>query len=176
MDVLDKFFKKYSYKFTKGYPDMNNKQDVLLLESILDELGINSLNEVGLSTSYNDLITKKLGNLPVPQGDYILGENVNVNGEDGNIFKQLYSVAPPKKNSTDDIETYTNQIKEEINKIKKEIIRRASAGKPDEVVSKLLYLVNSDNTLFTDFFNIQLKKKYADVLNKLFNEFYNTNI
>ena len=35
--------------------------------------------------------------------DYILGENVNVNGEDGNIFKQLYSVAPPKKNSTDDI-------------------------------------------------------------------------
>jgi hypothetical protein len=41
MDVLDKFFKKYSYKFDKGYPDMNNEQDVLLLESILKELGIN---------------------------------------------------------------------------------------------------------------------------------------
>jgi hypothetical protein len=40
MDVLDKFFKKYSYKFPKGYPDMNNEQDVLLLESILRELGI----------------------------------------------------------------------------------------------------------------------------------------
>jgi hypothetical protein len=40
MDVLDKFFKKYSYKFPKGYPDMNNKQDVLLLENILKELGI----------------------------------------------------------------------------------------------------------------------------------------
>ena len=34
MEVLDKFFKKYSYKFDKGYPDMNNKQDILLLETI----------------------------------------------------------------------------------------------------------------------------------------------
>ena len=44
MDVFDKFFKKFSYKFDKGYPDMNNEQDVLLLESILDELNID-LNE-----------------------------------------------------------------------------------------------------------------------------------
>jgi len=41
MDVLDLFFKKYSYKFPKGYPDMNNEQDVLLLENILKELGVN---------------------------------------------------------------------------------------------------------------------------------------
>ena len=38
MDILDLFFKKYSYKFPKGYPDMNNKQDVLLLESLLGSL------------------------------------------------------------------------------------------------------------------------------------------
>jgi hypothetical protein len=44
MDALDLFFKKYSYKFDKGYPDMNNTQDVLLLETILKELGVN-LNE-----------------------------------------------------------------------------------------------------------------------------------
>ena len=44
MDSLDLFFKKYSYKFNKGYPDMNNNQDVLLLESLLKELGVN-LNE-----------------------------------------------------------------------------------------------------------------------------------
>jgi hypothetical protein len=35
MDALDIFFKKFSYKFPKGYPDMNDEQDVLLLESIL---------------------------------------------------------------------------------------------------------------------------------------------
>ena len=44
MDALDLFFKKYSYKFDKGYPDMNNNQDVLLLESLLNKLGVN-LNE-----------------------------------------------------------------------------------------------------------------------------------
>lgn len=38
MDILDKFFKKYSYKFDKGYPDMNNDQDVFLLESLLSKV------------------------------------------------------------------------------------------------------------------------------------------
>ena len=51
MDVLDLFFKKYSYKFEKGYPDLNNKQDILLLESILKNIGIKiKLNE-GLTAS-----------------------------------------------------------------------------------------------------------------------------
>ena len=36
MNSLDKFFKYFSYKFDKGYPDMNNEQDILLLESILE--------------------------------------------------------------------------------------------------------------------------------------------
>jgi len=40
MKVFDKFFQQYSYKFDKGYPDMNNAQDVLLLESILKNLDI----------------------------------------------------------------------------------------------------------------------------------------
>jgi hypothetical protein len=41
MDALDLFFKKFSYKFDKGYPDMGNPKDVILLESILKELDIN---------------------------------------------------------------------------------------------------------------------------------------
>ena len=41
MDILDLFFKKFSYKFPKGYPDMSNHQDILLLESLLNELGFN---------------------------------------------------------------------------------------------------------------------------------------
>jgi hypothetical protein len=40
MDILDKFFKQFAYKFDKGYPDMNNVQDVLLLESLLEGLGV----------------------------------------------------------------------------------------------------------------------------------------
>ena len=45
MDALDLFFKKYSYKFSKGYPDMNNDQDILLLESLLNKLNINLILE-----------------------------------------------------------------------------------------------------------------------------------
>jgi len=37
MDPIDKFLKLYSYKFPKGYPDMNDGQDILLMESILKE-------------------------------------------------------------------------------------------------------------------------------------------
>ena len=40
MDALDLFFKKYSYKFNKGYPDLNNEKDILLLESLLNKLNI----------------------------------------------------------------------------------------------------------------------------------------
>ena len=38
MDTFDKFFQQYAYKFDKGYPDMNNDQDVLLLETLLSEI------------------------------------------------------------------------------------------------------------------------------------------
>ena len=38
MSIFDKFFTKFAYKFDKGYPDMNNDQDVLLLESLISEV------------------------------------------------------------------------------------------------------------------------------------------
>ena len=57
MDILDIFLNKYSYKFPKGYPDMNNEQDVLLMEGILNELGIN-LDEV--KKSYSEIIKNLL--------------------------------------------------------------------------------------------------------------------
>lgn len=44
MDSLDLFFKKYSYKFSKGYPDLNNEQDINLLADLLENLDID-LNE-----------------------------------------------------------------------------------------------------------------------------------
>jgi len=37
MKVFDQFFTKFAYKFDKGYPDINNDQDVLLLESLISE-------------------------------------------------------------------------------------------------------------------------------------------
>ena len=62
MDALDLFFKKFSYKFPKGYPDMNNKQDILLIESILKELGI-ELKEDKASdrAEAKEILKKELG-------------------------------------------------------------------------------------------------------------------
>ena len=38
MNVFDKFFRKFAYKFDKGYPDMKNEQDILLLESLVSKI------------------------------------------------------------------------------------------------------------------------------------------
>lgn len=38
MNIFDKFFVKFGYKFPKGYPDMNNEQDILLLEQIVENI------------------------------------------------------------------------------------------------------------------------------------------
>ena len=48
MDILEKFIRSISYKFPKGYPDMKNDQDILLLENELKKLGID-LTESSLS-------------------------------------------------------------------------------------------------------------------------------
>lgn len=40
MNIFEQFLNKISYKFDKGYPDMNNKQDILIIESELKKLGL----------------------------------------------------------------------------------------------------------------------------------------
>ncbi len=38
MNIFEQFLNSISYKFPKGYPDMNNEQDVFLLESLVSEV------------------------------------------------------------------------------------------------------------------------------------------
>ena len=45
MDILEQFLYSISYKFSKGYPDINNKQDMLIIENEFKKLGID-LNEL----------------------------------------------------------------------------------------------------------------------------------
>ena len=50
MDVLDKFLNSISYKFPKGYPDIKNEQDILLLEKELSNFDIKiNLKEASLA-------------------------------------------------------------------------------------------------------------------------------
>jgi hypothetical protein len=53
LDLITKYLNRIAYKFPKGYPDMNNDQDVLLLETLMSELlGEKfSLEETNLSRS-----------------------------------------------------------------------------------------------------------------------------
>ena len=45
MDVLDKFLHSIAYKFPKGYPDMDDEQDKIILENEFTKIGI-TLNEI----------------------------------------------------------------------------------------------------------------------------------
>ena len=59
MDVLEKFLNSISYKFPKGYPDMNNPEDVLIIENELNSLNINL--EKDLDPTIKDLTGKQKG-------------------------------------------------------------------------------------------------------------------
>jgi len=61
MDVLEKFLYSIAYKFPKGYPDMNDKQDVSILENEFKKLGID-LNEL-ITTNHYDVRKKERGNI-----------------------------------------------------------------------------------------------------------------
>ena len=54
-DVFNIFFKKFAYKFPKGYPDMNNEQDILLLESLLENLGLPKYNTLLINEAASDI-------------------------------------------------------------------------------------------------------------------------
>jgi len=64
MDVLNKFLNSIAYKFPKGYPDMNDVQDILLLESMLNELDIKINLKEGSITSNTKIAIDKILNSP----------------------------------------------------------------------------------------------------------------
>ena len=83
MDIFNKFFTKFAYKFEKGYPDMDNPTDVALLESLISKLGVNigevknleTINEdvKGKATLFESALIKawyELKGEEVPEGHY----------------------------------------------------------------------------------------------------------
>lgn len=68
MDPLLKFLNSVAYKFPKGYPDMNNEQDVLMVENELKSIGI----EVNLKEA------KKPFEFLSPQAQKVAEEIINI--------------------------------------------------------------------------------------------------
>jgi hypothetical protein len=100
MKVIDQILLEWAYRCPDGIVDVNDPKKKAILDEILKEHNIDeiNLNEVG-DVSYDDVIKNalKVEEIPKVQGQYQLGKNININGEDAETFKKLYSVAPPKK-------------------------------------------------------------------------------
>jgi hypothetical protein len=87
MDALDLFFKKYSYKFPKGYPDLNDEQDINLLADLLEGLDIN-LEEVNLGRTQ----LKKRNNVDLFLDSFFKKEPFNTN--DGEVILDIITIKP----------------------------------------------------------------------------------
>ena len=103
MDALDLFFKKYSYKFDKGYPDISNPKDKRLLFELIGNItGDKNINEA--QSDYDQRIRKALGlqeneSIPTCKTSLTLGTDFNLEGEDEGIWSKLYPILPLKKDS-----------------------------------------------------------------------------
>jgi|TARA_R100000081_G_C4798063_1_gene162227 hypothetical protein len=112
MDSIDKFLKLYSYKFDKGYPDMDNPKDKEMLFEFAYKLTEKKtiLNEQ--ESDYDLLIKEKLGveEIPVSKNKYPFpGEggstfSIQVKPDDLDIWQKLWT-AKPKKKTGDKTET-----------------------------------------------------------------------
>ena len=109
MDVLDIFLNKYSYKFPKGYPDMNNEQDVLLMEGLLSELGINEEEDKNLTFEQCKAILSK----DVKLKEDIIDEIETI--YDANPNNQKSFLDNFRKHSINDLDFILNIYKDYIN-------------------------------------------------------------
>jgi len=108
MDQFEKFLNDNAWRFSKGYPDMNNAQDVFLIESLIQGLGVDFrfdqlIFEVTDSEVKNntekaiDFIIKNTSKGFKTQSDrQRLGNPEKVSSDDFKvILKQLFNVEEP---------------------------------------------------------------------------------
>ena len=93
MDILDKFLKQYSYKFDKGYPNMDNPKD----KEMLFEFAYKLLKEQ--QTEYDERIKEALNltdeeEIPGCNARLEIGDNFALTGEDQKLWQDLYPVKP----------------------------------------------------------------------------------
>lgn len=106
MTIVDKFLKNISYKFPKGYPDMNDADDVALLENILTGMGI-ELNELTLSTHWGERKAERGNIIDIVNydGDFPLSKEDIIKSVEDELSKRIsqlekISDIPISSNST----------------------------------------------------------------------------
>lgn len=101
MDILEQFLNKISYKFEKGYPDLDNPKDKALLESILNGMEIN-LNE----TLLKEVSSREITSNTRQAIDYII-KNTSKGFKPQTDPKRLGN---PEKHSSDDFKVIIKDL------------------------------------------------------------------
>ena len=130
MDVLDKFFIQYAYKFPKGYPDINNDQDVLLMESILkEEFGIVLENATNITATLHETFFALAFEAAIQGKSYSIPKNIE------ELTKQLNSFQSSK---------YSSEIKSGVTKdtMLNDLLNKSTTKQ---------YFKNPDNKKTSDF-------------------------
>jgi hypothetical protein len=109
MDIFDKFLKEVSYKFPKGYPDVNDSKDMEMLKSLMEEyISEKQVLKEG-SEVYDNTIKRALDVDEIPRsknkyqwnGSGGSSFSIQVKQDDKEVWDKLYNVAPPKKGETE---------------------------------------------------------------------------
>tara|TARA_R100000544_G_scaffold7651_1_gene3037 strand:+ start:58 stop:1272 length:1215 start_codon:yes stop_codon:yes gene_type:complete len=99
MDPITKYLNRIAYKFPKGYPDMNNDQDVLLLEAfikkdfgIVAEIGKTQIHNIAKEKIVNSPEGKKAGLVPMSKSaTYRIGNRNKISSDEFiEIIKSVY--------------------------------------------------------------------------------------
>lgn len=114
MDVLDKILKENSWKFPKGYPDINDKGDKDLLQSIINNYLTEAEEEVELGDDKEVLNIKKDDNFvtKLPGGNIKYDDTIRYTVYQGNKW-QDQPIPRPKKKYAYQNGTFTINVAEE---------------------------------------------------------------
>jgi hypothetical protein len=96
MNIFEKFLNSISYKFPKGYPDLNNEQDILIIESELRQLGVEAK------------IPKKSIENPNPEINNIL-QTLQKAGTRADVLRQVETILT--NYSPEQLKTFTNNFR-----------------------------------------------------------------
>ena len=110
MDILEQFLNSISYKFPKGYPDINDPKDMIILENEFKNLGIN-LTELAINTKDNHWKTRVAERTDIL--DIInLPEDSPLSKQE--IIEEIQSEILPRLSRLEDLQTFplskTNNI------------------------------------------------------------------
>jgi hypothetical protein len=98
MDIIEKFLRQISYKFPKGYPDINNEQDKKMLFQLVNEtIKVDNIL-IETTDSYDERIKSvlKVTEIPKCKTPLSVGKNFNLRGKDEEIWSMLYPIKPLK--------------------------------------------------------------------------------